>query len=352
MTKDELDRLADLIAKALERGAAAREPSAGGAWVPAPVRPEPPGRPGEPAPWTGAGQALGDVAPVRQPSPSRHRADAGELAAVTRAAAAGRRPAPARAPTPRTEPAGRRRARAFPITVRIGVSNRHLHLSEVHLQALFGTTSLTSARAILQPGQFAAAETVTAVGPKGTIDRVRVVGPARGETQLELAMSDAVILGVDAPVAASGSLDASAGGVTLVGPHGRVALARGVIIAARHLHCAPADASRWGLRDGDRLDIRCGRGARAATLHDVLVRSGPAHATELHLDADEARAAGVVSGETAQLIAWREGAAAGRTLVTERDVIAIARGQGQLPRNALLTPSARDRARTLGLLES
>ena len=216
---------------------------------------------------------------------------------------------------------------------------------------MFGGATLTVSRALTQPGQFAAAEMVAAQGPKGTLAKVRVVGPTRGETQLEIAASDAAALGVQPPVAASGSLATSIGGITLVGPAGRVELRRGVIIAARHLHLSAADSKRWGLRDGDRLDIRCGAGARAATLHDVLVRSGDGHATELHLDGDEARAVGVASGDTATVIAWRSPGPGKRPLVTERDVVRLAREGARVPADAILTPSARDRAAALGILD-
>jgi hypothetical protein len=124
-----------------------------------------------------------------------------------------------------------------------------------------------------------------------------------------------------------------------------------VIIAARHLHLAPADSRRWGLRDGDRLDVQCGTGARAVTFHDVLVRSGEGHATELHVDADEARAAGVKSGDAARVIAWRSAAQRKRPLITERDVVNLARTGGRVPAGAILTPSARDRAIALGILD-
>lgn len=352
MTPEQLDRLASLITAEIERAAGAARPHAPTSWVPAPVRPAPPARGGDPAPWTGAGQVLGDIAPIRVARRSAHRPDARDLTAAVRAAAAGKGVAPAPNGTPHaSEPVSRRRARALPLSVRVGVSRRHVHLSEADVKALFGAAGLTSARALSQPGQFAANETVEIVGPSGRLEGVRVVGPARGETQLELAVSDASRLGIDAPLAASGALDRSVGGVTLIGPHGRRTLTRGVIVAARHLHCAPDDARRWGLSDGDRLDVRCGAGARAVTLHDVLVRTGAAHATELHLDEDEARAAGVVTGATAEVIAWRSREPTRRTLVTERDVVAIAAAKGRLPERAILTPSARDRARALGLLE-
>ena len=353
MTDDELDRLADLIARALLERRPAGTTAPRSAWLPTPVRPAPPERGGEPPAWAGAAQELLDVAPSggerHQP---KFRPSTGELTRATRAAAAGKAPPPGRAPREAERHLTRRRARGAPaVDVRVGVSNRHVHLSADHVRTLFGSTSLSSARELTQPGQFAANETVNLVGPTGRIESVRVVGPTRPETQLELARSDATVLGVEPPVAASGSLDGSIGGVSLIGPAGRVDLARGVIIAARHLHLAPADSRRWGLRDGDRVDVRCGVGARAVTFHDTLVRSGDGHATELHLDVDEARAAGVENGGAGSVIAWRTPADARRPLVTERDVLEIARRGGRVPTNAILTPSARDRAASLGLLD-
>jgi putative phosphotransacetylase len=347
MTDAELDRLADLIARALLSSKAAPPTP----WMMAPVRPEPPLRGGDPPVWSGAAQTLGDIAPGGRGDPPRFRETTADLTRVTRAAAAGRgsprspiaRNAPPKIARPRPQTAG-------PISVTVGVSNRHLHLSPEHQRALFGAAPLSVARPLAQPGQFAANETVAVIGPKGKLDAVRVVGPARGETQLELARSDASVLGLDPPLAASGSLSGSSGGVTLSGPTGRVELARGVIIAARHLHLSPNDGGRWGLRDGDRLDVRCGSGARAVTFHDVLVRCGEAHATELHLDVDEARAAGVNTGDTVSVLAWRAGSPDRRVLITERDVVRLARDGLRVPDNALLTPSARDRARALGIL--
>jgi putative phosphotransacetylase len=354
MTEGELARLADLVAKALieaNRHRDARARVAGGEWVPAPVRPEPPGRGGEPPVWSGAAQTLSDVAPGDGVSSAR--VSTAELTNAARAAAAGRAPPRERAAAPSAAVTGRSRARGAPsIEVKIGVSNRHVHLAPAHVRALFGADSLGVERPLTQPGQFAASETVDLVGPRGRLAKLRVVGPARGETQVELAISDARQIGITAPVAASGSLQGSAGGVTLVGPAGSVVLQRGVIVAARHLHLSPDDARRWGLRDGDKLDIRVGAGARAAVLHDVLVRSGPHHATELHLDTDEASAAGVKTGDRATIIAWRSTAGGRRQLLTERDVVELARRQDKLPPNALLTPSARDRARALHLLDS
>jgi len=353
VTDDELDRLADLIARTLLERRPAEANAQRSAWLPTPVRPTPPERGNEPPPWTGAAQELTDVAPSgAETGVPRHRPSTGELTRATRAAAAGKAGPRERATREPERRLTRSRAAGAPtIDVRVGVSNRHVHLSAEHVRTLFGGASLSVARELSQPGQFAATETVDVVGPNGRIEGVRVVGPARAETQLELAPSDAAVLGVEPPVAASGSLDTSIGGVTVTGPAGRVELARGVIIAARHLHLASADSRRWGLRDGDRLEVRCGAGTRAVTFHDVLVRSGDGHATELHLDADEARAADLRTGDAASIIAWRTPAAERRPLVTERDVVDIARRGGRLPADAILTPSARDRAASLGLLD-
>ena len=355
MNDAELDRLADLIARALlERKRPASEKASSQTWLPTPVRPEPAARSAEPPVWSGAGQDLGDVAPSRAPAdPPRYRQSSAEMTRATRAAAAGKGPPPAAREQRTSEPrlTRQRAANAPAIDIRIGVSNRHVHLSAADAQTLFGAAPLTVARELTQPTQFAANESVLVQGPKGKLDAVRIVGPTRGETQLEIAVSDAATLGVNPPVAASGALDKSIGGVTLIGPAGRVELKRGVIIAARHLHLGPPDARRWGLRDGDMLVVRCGSGPRAVTFHDVLVRSGDGHATELHLDGDEARAAGVKTGDLATITSWRTPGAGKRQLITERDVMKLARNGERVPANALLTPSARDRAAALGILD-
>ncbi|MBV6521362.1 MAG: hypothetical protein MNPFHGCM_01497 [Gemmatimonadaceae bacterium] len=360
MTNDELERLASLIAAAIAQGGARTDPGLRKTWLPAPIRPSPPERTADLPPWTGAAQPLGDVAPIRTPIESPHRPSTTDLTRATRAAAAGRgtpvlaSPTISEAPTdtvPSSRGAAARRKRTLPVKVPVAVSRRHVHLSGEHIKVLFGT-DLTVQRTIKQPGQFAANEVVEVVGPKGRIEGLRVVGPARGETQLEIARSDSSILGIEPPVSASGNLGESVGRVSLVGPYGRVDLRRGAIVAARHLHLSPEDARRWGFSDGDVVDVSCGVGARTTAFAQVLVRCGPTHATELHLDVDEANAADVRSGDTAYVVAWREGARGGRrrVLITERDVLAIARAKGSIPEGALLTPSARDRAFALRLL--
>jgi len=365
VTDQEIERLVALVVDALLRKIPAVRPDAAttaSTWLPIPVRPEPPVRSTEAPVWSGAAQRLDDVAPglpsaggaPRAPADAaghRRRASTADLTNAVRAAAAGRAPAPDVAPVGRVTHRGMSRLRSVAIDVAIGVSNRHIHLSSAHARQLFGVDQPTLLRPISQPSQFAANETVAVIGPRGRLDAVRVVGPARGDTQLEISLSDAFRLGITPPIASSGTLGSSIGGVTLEGTSGSLLLARGVIVAARHLHLSNDDAVRWGLADGDRLDVRVGDGARATTYHEVLVRAGKQYATELHLDSDEAFAAGVKTGDRARIVAATPRSAVRPLLITERDVIRIARENGVLPARALLTPSARDRARALGLVE-
>jgi len=356
MTEDELDRLASMIATALQgaRGNASAPTTGAGTWLPTPVRPEPPARGGEPPLWSGASQNLEGVARGSRGTSGRSssRVTTAELTNATRAAAAGRGRAPLLPPREIGSRGPRGGARGqLSIGVPIGVSNRHIHLSPAHFQRLFSTGGPTVAKAITQPAQFAANEMVDATGPSGKIAGIRVVGPARGETQLEISLADARRLGVTPVIANSGSLASSGGGVTLTGPAGTIALEKGVIVAARHLHLAPSDADRWGMRDGDLLDVRVGDASRATTFHGVLVRSGPAHATEFHLDADEAHAASVRTGDRATIVGRVSSGARRKRLVTESDVLRLSASGGRIPSDAILTPGARDRARALGLME-
>ena len=354
MDKDDVQRLSEKIAAALESGLDRAGSAAARPWLPTPVRPAPRGpTPGALPPWAGAAQGLPDVAPIRRPGGApHHRADYPAMVVAARQAAAARGPSP----LPAGSKAGADRAATMHTArdVAIGVSNRHLHVSEKDFATLFGAgKALTAQRPISQPGQYAASETVAVVGRSGRIADVRIVGPARGRTQLELSPADCRALGIAAPVALSGRLDGSPGGVTLEGPTGKVALESGVIIAQRHLHVAAADGRRLGVADGDRVAVECGPTGRRVTLHDVMVRLGPTHATELHLDTDEANAAQVGTGDRALIVAAsRAGRPAGRRpLLTERDIAEIAaRGEKVMAGGPyLLTPAARDRAKALGI---
>ena len=184
-----------------------------------------------------------------------------------------------------------------PIAVTVGISARHVHLNREHVETLFGAGhELKPFKELSQPGQFAAEEMVTVVGPKGVIEKVRVLGPERKKSQVELSISDCFKLGIKAPLRDSGDLAGSAS-VTLVGPVGSVTLQEGAIIAARHIHMHTSDAEKYGLEDGDRIYVRA-KGPRGIIFGDVLVRVGDAHKLEMHVDTDEGNAVGLRNGDT------------------------------------------------------
>ena len=200
-------------------------------------------------------------------------------------------------------------ATAAPMTVNnripIGVSNRHVHLAREDFIRLFGAgADLSVLKDLSQPGQFAAKERVILAGPGGSIENVRILGPLRKATQVEILPSDAFRLGIKAPVRDSGDLAGSAS-LTLVGPAGAVTLKEGVIIAARHIHMEPGDAARLGLADKDRVCAEVG-GARGLIFKEVLVRVSPDYRLEMHVDIDEANAAGITNGDYAQIVNWRQ----------------------------------------------
>jgi putative phosphotransacetylase len=185
--------------------------------------------------------------------------------------------------------------------VNVGLSNKHLHLSAAHIEALFGPGyKLTPTKDLRQPGQFACEEKVDLEGPKGVLKGLRVLGPARAETQIELALTDARSLGFKAPVRESGKL-AGSPGCKLTGPAGSVEIDHGVIIALRHVHLSPAEALEAGVKDKDVIRVRVG-GERAVVFEEVLVRAGETHLSEFHIDTDEGNAAGVDSGREAELL--------------------------------------------------
>jgi len=179
--------------------------------------------------------------------------------------------------------------------VPVGLSNRHLHLGHADIETLYGAGyELTNMKDLKQPGQFACNEKVDLVGPKGTIKGVRVLGPARKVSQIEVSISDSFILGVNPPVRDSGDLDGSPG-ITLVGPCGTVTLEQGVIAAARHIHMHTDDATAFGVSDKELVSVLV-EGKRGMQFNNVLVRVHPEYALEFHLDMDEGNAAGLKNG--------------------------------------------------------
>ena len=187
-------------------------------------------------------------------------------------------------------------------TIAVALSARHVHLSQPHVEALFGKGhALTPLSGLSQPGQFAARETVEVVGPKRSIPGVRVLGPARPATQAELSFTDGVVLGINLPVRLSGDTRGTPG-AHLIGPRGAVKLTEGLIVAARHIHCSPDDAGRLGLADQQRVYVRV-PGVRGVWFDGVIVRVDPSFRTELHVDTDEGNAAGIRAGEGVEVIA-------------------------------------------------
>ena len=183
----------------------------------------------------------------------------------------------------------------------VGISNRHIHLSQADLDALFGAGyELTKMKDLSQPGQYACKETVTVVGPKGAIEKVRILGPVRKATQIEVLAGDSFKLGVAGDVRMSGDL-AGTRGVTLVGPKGSVQTKEGLIVAQRHIHMTLADAARLGVKDGDIVDIKV-TGNRGGIFSNVAIRANDSSALECHLDTEEANAMGLTSKSTITIV--------------------------------------------------
>lgn len=252
------------------------------------------------------------------------------------------------------------------LPIPVGVSNRHLHLSAVDLEALFGTGyQLQWRRDLLQPGQFAAMETVTIAGPKGCIEKVRVLGPVRQQTQVEVSRSDAYKLGFNPPLRESGKLQGSCP-VTLIGPRGSVYRKEGLIVAQRHIHMSPAEAVTFGVADGENVQVKTG-GERSLVFDRVIVRVSPHFSLEFHLDTDEANAAGISQGDFVHLLTnnaqpvtknksnqERTGNKSQNTflsLITEDTVRSAWKNKTALlaGKNTIITPLARDTIKELGV---
>lgn len=181
-------------------------------------------------------------------------------------------------------------------TVPVGVSNRHIHLSSADLETLFGKGyQLTPIKDLSQPGQFACKELLTIVGPSlRPIENVRVLGPVRSSSQVEISRTDSFALKVKPPVRESGDIKGSAP-ITIVGPKGVVTLNEGCIIANRHIHMSEEEGAVFGLKDGDYVTVDV-KGERRTTFYDVQVRVNKAFRLEMHIDTDDANAAGIGNG--------------------------------------------------------
>ena len=175
--------------------------------------------------------------------------------------------------------------------VLVETSARHMHITQEHLEILFGKGyELTKKKDLSQPGQYACAERVDVVGPKKTLPGVSILGPVRPSTQVELSLTDARSIGVAAPIRESGDI-AGSGACKLVGPCGEVEISEGVIAAKRHIHMTPADAEVFGVQDKDIVSVAIDNEGRALIFGDVVVRVSEKFALAMHIDTDESNAA-------------------------------------------------------------
>ncbi len=176
--------------------------------------------------------------------------------------------------------------------VLVETSARHVHVNEQDLEILFGKGfELGRKKDLSQPGQFASTEKVTLVGPKRSLEGVSILGPTRNATQVEISLTDARSIGVDAPVRESGDVEGSAP-IKVVGPAGEVDLAQGCVVAMRHVHLDPITAEKYGIENGQNIRVKCGANGRNLIFDDVVARVSDKYAAAMHLDTDEANAAG------------------------------------------------------------
>lgn len=185
--------------------------------------------------------------------------------------------------------------------VPIGVSARHIHLTQEHVETLFGEGYQLTKKKELMGGQFASNERVTIVGLKlRAIENVRVLGPVRKQTQVEISATDAISLGVNAPIRESGNVAGSAP-IAVIGPKGAIYLDEGCIIAKRHIHMAPNDAMAAGVHDGDIVSVKADN-ERGTVFNNVQIRVDDSFTLEMHIDTDEANAAKIKTGDTVRIV--------------------------------------------------
>ncbi len=185
----------------------------------------------------------------------------------------------------------------------VGVSNRHIHLTQEHVEVLFGKGyQLTPLKDLSQPGQYACKEQLTLIGPSlRAIEGVRVLGPVRKQSQVEISKTDSFTLKVKPPVRESGDLAGSAP-ITIIGPKGLVQLSEGCILANRHIHMSPSDGERYGVKDGDYVSVETVGDGKRTKLYDVQIRVSDKFILEMHLDTDDANACGIGNGSKVKLV--------------------------------------------------
>jgi len=189
------------------------------------------------------------------------------------------------------------------LSVPVGISNRHVHLTKEDFKTLFGADADdTRLKPVKQPGQYACNERVTVEGPKGVLKDVRMIGPYRKYSQVEVSLGDARRLGAEPPIRDSGKLENSPG-IRLVGPKGSVMLKQGLILSKRHIHFNVKEGAAFKVKDGQEVRVLCGRGTDRETIFErVLCRVSDAYSLELHLDVEEANAAGLKNCDPAHIV--------------------------------------------------
>ncbi len=196
---------------------------------------------------------------------------------------------------------GHKMALSSPRYVNVGISARHVHLQRDHVEALFGKDyRLTHFKDLSQPGQFAANEAVTIIGPRGKIEKVRILGPERPHTQVEVAASDARILGINTEVRNSGDVKGTPG-LTIIGPQGSIEIKEGVILADRHIHMSPQEADLYGVKNGQKVSVVV-PGNRGGIINNVTVRVSENYRLDMHIDTDEANAFLVKQGDKLEIV--------------------------------------------------
>ena len=185
----------------------------------------------------------------------------------------------------------------------VGISARHIHLTREDCDTLFGAGyELTHFKDLSQPGQFACKEQLTIIGPSlKAIEGLRVLGPLRKRSQVEISKTDAYVLKAKPPVRESGDLDGSSP-ITIIGPKGVVELKEGLIIANRHIHMSPSDALRYSVKDGDYVSVETVGVGKRTKLYDCQIRVNDNFILEMHLDTDDANACGLINGDKVKLV--------------------------------------------------
>lgn len=183
----------------------------------------------------------------------------------------------------------------------VEISARHIHVTKEQVAILFGEGhALTAKKALSQPGQFACEEKLTIVGPRGEL-KASILGPERKEAQVELSLTDARTLGVEAKIRESGDIEGTAG-IKLVGPCGEIELQKGVIAAKRHIHMTPADAEKYGVSNGEIVNVKVETEGRSLVFGDTVVRVRDDFALAMHIDTDEGNAAGIKGSAMGEIV--------------------------------------------------